>query len=297
LCRRLRVNLGIAKLKLTQQFLNIADMGFLNIPGFGKAYYHEYGKGDKPLLAFHGYGMTGRQFSVLEQSILQQYRVYGFDHFFHGQSKLADLTEQQIIAGMPKAMVKTYVDEWFKVHGKQRFSVMGYSIGANIALILIEDYADLIDELILMAPDGIAVYKGFEILLNKFWGRYAFRLISKSKWLAPTLLKSLRKIRFIDDSLFRIAFNEIDTEQKRQDVYYTLNLIRLLRPDTKKVADLINQYQIRCTLIFGRHDNLFPLKPALPFIDSLTNASVHEVDMGHWLVTKQLDEYLINLNQ
>jgi hypothetical protein len=35
-------------------------MGFLDIPGLGKAHYHEYGIGSKRMLAFHGYGMTGR---------------------------------------------------------------------------------------------------------------------------------------------------------------------------------------------------------------------------------------------
>ncbi|MET3978692.1 pimeloyl-ACP methyl ester carboxylesterase [Mucilaginibacter sp. UYP25] len=272
-------------------------MGFLDIPGLGKAHFHEYGSGSKPLLAFHGYGMTGRQFHVLEKSILKDYHVYGFDHFFHGESKLGDWTEQQIVAGMPKPMVKAYLEEWFKLYGKQRFSVMGYSIGANVALILVEEYADLIDEIILMAPDGLSVYKGFNFLTFKPIGKYLFRRVTKSKWLAPTLLKNLKKVKFIDESLYHIAYNEIDTEQKRQDVYYTLNLIRLLKPDTHKIAALINRHNIKCRLIFGKHDNLFPMKAAKPFIDLLPNAEVHEVNMGHWLVTKQLDEYLLNLPQ
>jgi pimeloyl-ACP methyl ester carboxylesterase len=270
-------------------------MGFLDIDGLGRAHYHEYGSGSKPMLAFHGYGMTGRQFHVLERSILQEYHIYGFDHFFHGESKLSGWTETQITTGMPRKMVREYAEEWFKVHGRQRFSVMGYSIGANIALILVEEYADLIDEVILMAPDGLAVYKGFQILLHKPWGRYMFKTATKSKWLAPSILKVLKKANFIDDSLYQIAYNEIDTEQKRQDVYYTLNLIRLLKPDAAKTAQLIDQYHIKCRLIFGKYDNLFPMKAALPFIQTLKNAEVHEVDMGHWLVTKQLDEYLVSL--
>jgi pimeloyl-ACP methyl ester carboxylesterase len=272
-------------------------MGFLHIPGLGQAHYHEYGNGKKPMLAFHGYGMTGRQFHVLERSVLQEYHVYGFDHFFHGESKLTNWTEEQIIAGMPKAMVAAYVEEWFKTHGRQRFSLMGYSIGANIALILIEEYADMIDEVILMAPDGLSVYKGFYFLTHQPVGRYFFRQVTKSKWLAPSLLKNLKRARFIDESLFQIAYNEIDTEQKRQDVYYTLNLIRLLKPDTAKVAQLINQYHIKCRLIFGRDDNLFPKSAAVLFINSVKSADVHEVALGHWLVTKDLDEYLVNLPQ
>ncbi len=268
-------------------------MGFLQLPGLGQVHYHEYGSGSKPLLAFHGYGMTGRQFHVLEKSILQEYRVYGFDHFFHGESSLAGWSEQQIIAGMPKAMIKLYLQEWFSVHGVQRVSIMGYSIGASIALLLVEEFAAYIDELILMAPDGLTVYQGFNFLTHHTAGKMLFGRVTKSSWLAPAILKILKIIGFIDDGLYRIAYHEIDTRQKRLDVYYTLNLMKRLRPDVNRVAELINQYQIKCRLIFGRQDLLFPLKMAQPFISLLNHPEVHEVGLGHWLVTPELDECLI----
>jgi pimeloyl-ACP methyl ester carboxylesterase len=267
-------------------------MGFLQIPGLGRVHYHEYGSGNKPMLAFHGYGMTGKQFHVLKDSILSRYHVYGFDHFFHGESELQGWTEKQILEGMPRTLVKAYLEEWFKVHGKQKVSLMAYSIGANLALILAEEYPDLIDEIILMAPDGLSVYKGFHFLVHQPLGKYFFKRVTKSKWLAPSLLKNLKKVRFIDDSLFKIAYSEIDTEKKRLDVYYTLNLIKLLKPNAAKLINLINQHKIKCTLIFGRDDKLFPKSAAMPFINQLNNADVHDVPLGHWLVVPALDEYL-----
>jgi pimeloyl-ACP methyl ester carboxylesterase len=272
-------------------------MGFLQIPGLGKVHFHEYGAGIKPLLAFHGYGMTGKQFHVLKNSILTEYHIYGFDHFFHGESALEGWTEQQILGGMPKAMMRAYLDEWFTIYGRQKVSVMGYSIGANLALTLVEEYPDLIDEIILMAPGGLSVYKGFHFLMHQPIGKYFFSRATKSKWLAPSLLRNLRKARFIDDSLYNIAYNEIDTEKKRLDVYYTLNLLRLLKPDVDKIAGLINRYQIKCTLIFGKDDQLFPKSAAMPFIDLLDNAEVYEAPLGHWLVVPALDEYLVNLRK
>lgn len=224
-----------------------------------------------------------------------QYHVYGFDHFFHGESALDGWTEQQILAGMPKAMMGAYLDEWFKLYGRQKVAVMGYSIGANLALMLAEAYPDMIDELILMAPGGLSVYKGFHFLMHQRVGKYFFSRATKSKWLAPALLRNLKKARFIDDSLYNIAYNEIDTEKKRLDVYYTLNLLRLLQPDASKIAGLINQHHIRCILIFGRDDGLFPKSAAMSFINQLQNAEVHEVPLGHWLVVPALDEYLVNL--
>ncbi len=201
-------------------------MGFLEIPGLGKVHYHQYGSGSKPLLAFHGYGMTGKQFHVLKDSMLPRYTIYGFDHFFHGGSELKGWTEAEIIAGMPRTMMKAYLEGWFSLHGRQKVSLMGYSIGANLALILLEEYPDLIDEIILMAPDGLSVYKGFRFLTKHPLGKFFFRRATKSKWLAPSILRNLKKVRFIDDSLYKIAYSEIDTEKKRLDVYYTLNLIQ-----------------------------------------------------------------------
>ena len=270
-------------------------MGFLTLPGLGKVHYHEYGSGDKPMLAFHGYGMTGKQFHVLKESILTKFHVYGFDHFFHGESALEEnWTEKQILEGMPREIVKSYLEEWFKIYGRQRVSLMAYSIGANFALILLEEFPDLIDEIILMAPDALTVYKGFHFLMHRPAGKFFFRQATKSKWLTPSLLKNLKRIGFIDDCLYAIAYNEIDTEKKRQDVYYTLNIIKQLKPDIDKVARLINQYHIKCTLIFGREDKLFPKSPSMPFIQKLEKPVVYEVPLGHWLVVPALDEYLVN---
>lgn len=270
-------------------------MGSLQLQGLGKVHYHEYGTGTKPMLAFHGYGMTGRQFHVLAKSVLPDYHIYGFDHFFHGGSELQGWTEKQIIGGMDKSLVRNYLEEWFNVYGHQRVSLMGYSIGANFVALLVEEYAELIDEVILMAPDGITTYPGFNFLTNKPLGKVLFRSVTKSNWLMPSLLKNLLRFGIIDEALYKIAHSETDTQKKRDDVYYTLNLIRRLKPDSDMVAALINQYHIKCRLIFGNFDNLFPKSSAQHFISLLDNADVHEVDLGHWLVTPALDEYLINL--
>jgi pimeloyl-ACP methyl ester carboxylesterase len=272
-------------------------MGTLQLRGLGEVHYHEYGTGTKPMLAFHGYGMTGKQFHVLAKSVLPDYHIYGFDHFFHGGSELQGWTEKQIIGGMPKELVREYLEQWFGVYGRQRISLMGYSIGANMVLLLLEEYAELIDEIILMAPDGITTYQGFNFLTNKTIGKVLFRSVTKTKWLIPALLKNLLRFGLIDEALYKIAHSETDTQKKRDDVYYTLNLIRRLKPDEKKVAQLINQYQIKTSLIFGKFDNLFPKSGAKHFIDLLNAVDVHEVELGHWLVTPSLDQYLINLTR
>lgn len=269
-------------------------MSFLELPSLGRIRYYEYGTGTKPMLAFHGYGMTGRQFDVLQKSVLTQYKVYSFDHFFHGETQLQDWTEEQILAGMPKDLMRRYLEAWFAEFGQQRISLMGYSIGANLALVLVEQFPAWIDKIILIAPDGLSVYKGFNFLVHKPIGKYLFKTVVKSTWLAPGVLKALKKVRFIDESLYKIAYHEMDTPQNRLNVYYTLNLIKLLKTEPTSISSLINQHQIKCVLIFGQYDMLFPKAAAMPFINQLHNPEMHEVPLGHWIVTPQLDDYLVN---
>ncbi len=109
------------------------------------------------------------------------------------------------------------------------------------------------------------------------------------------LLRMVKRLKFIDNSLYTIAYNEIDTPKKRHDVYFSINLIKRLKPDMDKVVELVNQYHIPCTFIFGKDDMLFPMKPVLPLMEKIKGAKVYEVPMGHWLVTAQLDDYLVNL--
>jgi hypothetical protein len=58
----------------------------------------------------------------------------------------------------------------------------------------------------------------------------------------------------------------------------------------------VNQHHIKCRLIFGRDDKLFPKSAALPFISMLDDAEVLEAPLGHWLVTPALDKYLQQQN-
>lgn len=267
-------------------------MGFLQIKGLGKVHYHEYGNGEKLLFAFHGYGMSGKQFSVLENSLLKQHRVIGFDHFFHGTSVLNDETEASVLKGMQPELLKAYIKTWFQKFGEERFSLVGYSIGANMALFLLEHFAEWVDEIFLMAPDGLVQHKGLHFLRASFIGKKIFRKLTYSSWMMVRALNLLKQINVIDHSLHAIGYREIDTPQKRLNAYFTIHFNKTIRPDIEKIAALINQYHICCRLYFGRYDNLFPQSNSKKFLSLLNESELHVLPLGHWLVTAQLDQYI-----
>lgn len=267
-------------------------MGFLEIEGLGSVHYHEYGSGQHLLFAFHGYGMSGEQFSVLQQSLMQHYRIIGFDHFFHGASALYEVNEATVLAGMQPAFLKAYINTWFEKFGQQRFSLLGYSIGANMVLYLTEQFADQVDNVILMAPDGLVRHKGLHFLRASFIGQKLFRKLTYSSWMMARALKLLNWVGMLDNSLYAIASREINTPQKRINAFFTVNFSKNIYTDIGKVAALINQYHIRCQLYFGQYDQLFPKKNSKKLLRLLQRPEIYVLPLDHWLVTAELDDYI-----
>ena len=42
-------------------------------------HYYKFGNGPKSMLCFHGYGMHGKQFKILETTLGSKYTFFGFD--------------------------------------------------------------------------------------------------------------------------------------------------------------------------------------------------------------------------
>ncbi|MBC7893637.1 MAG: alpha/beta hydrolase, partial [Sphingobacteriaceae bacterium] len=111
--------------------------------------YRSFGSGPRTLLAFHGMGQSGAAFSSLGTVLGDTFTTYAFDLFFHGES-----------SGLNEPLSKPFWAELlrrFLAEKKvERFSVAGFSLGGRLALATLETLYDRIDEVILVAPDGLA---------------------------------------------------------------------------------------------------------------------------------------------
>src|ERR1700748_1489341 len=96
-------------------------------------HYYKYGSGPKVMLCFHGYGMHGKQFKLLEGSLGSTYTFYGFDLFFHKETKLKDQGLEKIKQGITKKALADLIREFCEALGINRFSVIGYSMGTHYA--------------------------------------------------------------------------------------------------------------------------------------------------------------------
>src|ERR1700761_3248629 len=114
--------------------------------------YYQFGNGPQTMLCFHGYGMHGKQFKVLETTLGSKYTFYGFDLFFHKQTKLKDQSLTTVKKGITKSEVAVLVLDFCRYKGIERFSVIGYSMGTHYAVTVFVELRERFDEFIVAAP-------------------------------------------------------------------------------------------------------------------------------------------------
>jgi len=133
--------------------------------------YFEYGEGKQLLVAFHGYGMDGRQFEVLKASLCTQYRIIGFHLPFHHPG-LSDY--RQWLSMIPN-MIRDLLEE----KRENQYALAGYSIGALIALNLLSSLPGNIEKVYLFAPFGVSSHWGVDFI-SRGLGQRFFRLVASS---------------------------------------------------------------------------------------------------------------------
>lgn len=247
--------------------------------------YSQYGQGNQLLIAFHGYGMDGTQFRVLEDSFLKKYSVIGFHLPYHKNGPLDHENWIKEVKAEIRSLVKQYEVE--------QFSLAGYSIGSKVTLHLMEEFQNQIDEVFLFAPYGLENHWGLSFVTQGI-GNAFFRLIVNTS-LPEKIMQMVKLLRIIDHSHHEIIQKELLSKSKRKSLCKTLQMAGEIRIKRNELPDLINRNQIKCTIIYGQNDVLFPFKSrSISILSQLNTVYVDQVKEGHWLVTAKLDQTLAN---
>lgn len=257
-------------------------------------HYYEYGTGKDILLAFHGFGMRGTQFKVLEEAFEKKYKIISFDLFFHGNTVVKDNSVGNIRKGLQSKLFSEQINSFLKdkYPTVKKVSLLSYSIGTRMALCLIENIPEKIASVYLIAPDGIEPNKLLKIGgKNYLVNRLFYKLVYSPKTVS-FLLKSLLRFKYIDDAIYRILKAEFGTTETRLISYNTITYYAQLSFDRQKIASFINTHKLNCHLYFGKKDKLFPSAIGERFGKLLNQPNIHVFDDGHELVNSTMNAYL-----
>ena len=258
-------------------------------------HYYRFGKGPKIMFCFHGYGMHGRQFRVLEETMGEQHTFYGFDLFFHKKTVLRDQSIVAVKKGISKGQLADFFKEFCKEAGVDRFSIIAYSMGSHYATSLVEEMPEYIDELFIAAPSSLKPGKIITFLSGNRMGNKVLERMALSNTSMPRLLFVLKKLKIIDQKGYDILFREVASPELRFSFFACASYMRFLTLNAEKFITKLNQHQIRSVFIFGERDKNYPAVIGSAIIPRINLAKQLVIDENHDMINANFANVLSRL--
>ncbi len=260
-----------------------------------KLHYYKYGNGKRNMLCFHGFGMHGKQFRVLEESLGSEYTFYGFDLFFHKETKLVDQSINVIKKGISKQQYADLIVDFCKHEQIDRFSVIGYSMGSHYATAITEQLSERIDAYIVAAPAALNPGKAVRFFSkNKLGNKILEGLVLNEKVLF-SFLSLYRRFGFVDQAGYQVLLNEMSTDELRLNFYASLTYLRSFDTDEARLTKVLQQENIKSIFIFGDRDKMYPQSIGKKLVPKLNRAEVLVLDVNHEMINKDFADKLSRL--
>lgn len=254
--------------------------------GKSRLYYQVYGAGEQVVLAFHGYGQDHTHFYSIA-GVLPRVKLVAFDLFFHGRSVL---NKKDI--PLQKEFMARLIRKFLGQHQITRFSLMAFSMGGKFALTLLEYFPDNINQILLVAPDGISTSFWYSAATYPGWlqGLFKRTVVRPARFFK--LMNWLDKYRLVDSGLLKFAAFQMNNTQKRLRVYKSWVGFRPLTFDIRKIVSILNRRQIPFTLILGEYDQVISGKRLQVFARAVQNCQLIVLKTGHTFLLHDVANYL-----
>jgi pimeloyl-ACP methyl ester carboxylesterase len=251
-------------------------------------YYIKSGGGPDNLLLFHGFGQDHSAFLLLSAALEQRYTCYIFDLYHHGESKWHH--DEALSKKDWEAIMTTFMEN----ENIQRFSLLGFSMGAKLVLATLELFSDRTEQIFLIAPDGIKRHILYTVATSPFLLQRAFKAFMKNPTWLITTGQRLQRLKLINGNLMRFVIFHLHDEKKRERVYQAWMLFRKLSFNTDKLAASINTHAITTTMILAKHDEVIASQPIIKFASKLKKCRLEVLDTGHAGLIRHATPYILN---
>ena len=154
-------------------------------------------------------------------------------------------------------------------------------MGGRFALATVEAFAERIEELILLAPDGITEDPKYILATRYGFTRKIFKSIIQNNERYHSFAKLLARTGIVHKKVVKFAKMMVDSPQKQEQLYRAWVGFHELRFDIKKLTQLINNQEITIKLFMGKYDKLLPLNRVFPLTKRLKNVELIELEATH----------------
>lgn len=244
--------------------------------------YTLYGRGRRLVIGCHGYAESAESFAFLESALGAECTLLVIDLPFHGRTEWkeglfldpADFLAwiEEIVGGL------SWVDGgWW---------LLGYSMGGRIALQLWEMAPEMVERVVLIAPDGLKMNPWYWLTTQTRAGNRLFRWTMRRPGWFFGLLRLGNWLGLVNPGIYKYAVHYIDNDRVRRELYQRWTLLRGFRPDIPHIQALIAERRIPIGLLYGRYDRIIRWETGEAFCRALPAGycSLVVLDSGHQLL-------------
>jgi len=247
--------------------------------------YIRFGSGAKLLIAFPGYGDRMEQFLKIETALSHRYTVYVVELPGHGEN---DWSRNQFYKSDFKQLISAIQEK----ENKATCSLMGHSFGGRVILSLLSGLGESIDEIYLLAPDGLdREYIKRATMLPLTVRKLLQRFLKNPGWYLG-LVSGLNKLGLLKDYSFRFVQLNFANERRRKRLFLSWNSIDDFTLNHREIKSLIRRYEIPIKLILGKKDLVIPGDAWKKWAKDFTQVELHVIDTDHRMLGEELAIFL-----
>ncbi len=239
--------------------------------------YAVFGNGTRQLLCLHGYGLTGTSFNFLNDFLGNDFTLICIDFPYHGNTIWNNglFTLQDIEAILSLLEITS------------TFSILGYSMGGRVGLQLLESIPLKIEQMVLIAPDGLHNNPWQKLATQSKLGNRFFKFTMQQPQWFFYLLSIGFSIGLLNKSIKKFVHFYIDDANERMALYKRWTAMKLFKPNLKKIQNNITKHNIPVSILFGKYDRIIISKRGNQFKQNQSLITIKEISAGHQLLQKK----------
>ncbi|MBO9619184.1 MAG: alpha/beta hydrolase [Niabella sp.] len=252
--------------------------------------YYRSGSGPRPAICLHGFNESAQSFAALENKN-NRYSILAIAAPFHEATQW-----EQGLSYSPSDLHEIIIiilnAEGFP--SKEPLTLIGFSLGGRMALSYYEQYPETIEQLMLIAPDGLKFNFWYWFAVHTSMGNRLFHFTMYHPDWFIRMAALLSRLGIINAGIKKFVTHYLHNDAVRSALYKTWTAFRPFDPRIRKIKRKIIQYQTPIQLYFGKYDNVIPAARGFAFIKGVeTCARMHVLQTGHRLLqAKEVQEAL-----
>jgi pimeloyl-ACP methyl ester carboxylesterase len=218
----------------------------------------------KVVIAFHGFDRKAKEMENFMPLYDSNTSMLSISLLHHGSSKpLPPIPLKEPLS--PKLLIDA-IESYIGLENV-RLELLGYSMGARIALKLFQDFPDKFFRIISLAPDGLKMGRFYKFIVNTRIGRFTWGLVDKYPKINRFILDTSRSLRIISDHKHHFGRFHTDNPEIRKRVAYGWVGHKEFWPEENKLANVLTENvssEKAVYFIFGNRDKIIPFSWSIP---------------------------------